>query len=104
MAIAIDASEETAFPRDHLSGTARANVIDRWIYVFTAASLIAIVLAGFVPDSLSKIAAIQAGQRPPFPLVLHVHAVLMGCFLLLLLGQTILMATGKRSGHMQLGI
>ena len=100
MTIAIGA--DTAF--DRLSGASRSNVIDRWIYVFTAVSFIAIVLAGFVPDSFSKLAAIHAGQRPPFPLVLHIHAVLMGSFLLLLLGQTVLVATGRRSGHMQLGI
>src|SRR5207253_10495607 len=51
---------------DLLSGTPRAHAIDRWIYVSTAASFIAIVLAGFIPRSLSKIAAMQAGQRPPF--------------------------------------
>jgi len=99
MTIAIGA--ETAF--DRLSGASRSNVIDRWIYVFTAASFIAIVLAGFIPDSLAKVAAIHAGQRPPFPLVLHIHAVLMGSFLLLLLAQTALVATGRRAGHMQLG-
>ena len=100
MTIAIGA--ESAF--DRLSGASRTNVIDRWIYVFTAVSFIAIVLAGFVPDSLAKLAAVQAGQRPPFPLVLHIHAVLMGSFLLLLLGQTVLVATGRRAGHMQLGV
>ena len=100
MTIAIGA--ESAF--DRLSGASRSNVIDRWIYVFTAVSFIAIVLAGFVPDSLAKLAAIHAGQRPPFPLVLHIHAVLMGSFLLLLLGQTVLVATGRRAGHMQLGV
>lgn len=100
MTIAIGA--ESAF--DRLSGASRSNVIDRWIYVFTAASFIAIVLAGFVPDSFAKLAAIHAGQRPPFPLVLHVHAVLMASFLLLLLGQTILVATGRRAWHMQLGV
>ena len=104
MAIAIDASEETAFSRDRLSGISRANVIDRWIYVFTAASLIAIVFAGFIPDSFVKVAAIDAGKRPPFPLILHVHAVLMGSFLLLLLAQTVLVATDKRNWHMQLGV
>jgi len=89
---------------DVLSGTPRAHAIDRWIYVFTAASFIAICLAGFIPDSLGKIAAVQAGERPPFPLVLHMHAVLMGSFLLLLLAQTWLMATGRRALHMQLGL
>ena len=104
MAIAFDASQDSTFARDRLSGAARTSVIDRWIYVFTAASFIAIVLTGFIPDSLGKIAAIHAGQRPPFPPVLHIHAVLMGSFLLLLLGQTVLVATGKRGLHMRVGI
>ena len=87
---------------DVLSGTPRAQTIDRWIFVFMAAWFIAIVLAGFIPDSLMKIEAVQAGERPPFPLVLHMHAVLMGSFLLLL-AQAWLMATGKSAQHMQLG-
>ena len=89
---------------DHLSGTPRAGLIDRWIYVFTAALFIAIILTGFIPDSLVKIAAVQSGERPPFPLILHLHAVLMGSFLLLLLTQTTLMATGRGGLHQRLGI
>ena len=89
---------------DILSGTPRAHAIDRWIFVFMAAWFIAIVLAGFIPDSLMKIEMVRTGQRPPFPLVLHMHAVLMGAFLLLLLAQTWLMAMGRRGPHMQLGI
>jgi hypothetical protein len=89
---------------DVLSGTPRAHAIDRWIFVITAAWFVVIVLAGFIPDSLSKIAAVQAGERPPFPLVLHMHAVLMGSFLLLLLTQTVLMATGRCELHMRVGI
>ena len=104
MAITLDASQAAAFAQDRLSGTSRTHVIDRWIYVFTAASFIAIVLVGFVPDSFELVAAVQAGQRPPLPLVLHFHAVLMGSFLLLLLGQTLLVATGKCAWHMQLGL
>ena len=79
---------------DALSGTPRAHAIDRWIFVFMAAWFIAIVLAGFIPDSMMKVGMVQAGARPPFPIVLHMHAVLMGSFLLLLLTQTVLMATG----------
>jgi hypothetical protein len=95
----------TPEPRpDHLSGTPRAHHVDRWIYVFTAASFIGIVLAGFVPSSIEKAAAVQAGARPPFPLVMHLHAVLMGAFLLLLLAQTTLVATGRRAFHMRLGL
>src|SRR3954453_8975516 len=90
--------------RDALSGTPRAHAIDRWIFVFMAAWFIAIVLTGFIPDSVAKIAAVRAGERPPFPLVLHMHAVLMGSFLLLLLTQTVLMATGRSSLHRRVGI
>ena len=69
-----------------------------------AAWFIVIVLVGFIPDAMMKVALVKAGARPPFPLVLHVHAVLMGSFLLLLLAQTWLMATGRKALHMQLGV
>jgi hypothetical protein len=88
---------------DHLSGTPRAGFIDRWIYVFTAASFILIVLTGFIPDSIMKVGMVEAGTRPPFPLVLHFHAVLMGSFLLLLLTQTVLVATGRCELHQRVG-
>lgn len=90
--------------QDHLSGTPRASFIDRWIYFLTAAIFIAVILTGFIPDSLAKIAAANAGLRPPFPFILHVHAVLMGSFLLLLLAQTWLVAVGKTTLHQSLGI
>lgn len=104
MAIVIDASEQTAFSQDHLSGASRTNVIDRWIFVFTAASFIAVVLTGFIPNSVNAIATIRSGLRPPFPVITHIHAVLMGSFLLLLLGQTVLVAIDKRDWHMRLGL
>lgn len=89
---------------DLLSGTPRAHAIDRWIFVAMAAWFILIVLVGFIPDSMMKIGMIKAGMRPPFPLVLHMHAVLMGSFLLLLLTQTIMVATGREALHRQVGI
>ena len=89
---------------DALSGTPRAHAIDRWIFVFMAAWFIAITLAGFIPDSIMKIGMVRAGTRPPFPIVLHMHAVLMGSFLLMLMTQTVLMATGRRALHMQSGV
>jgi hypothetical protein len=89
---------------DYLSGTPRANAVDRWIFVGMAAWFVALVLAGFIPDSLMKIELVRTGQRPPFPIILHMHAVLMGSFLLLLLAQTWLMATGRREYHMRLGV
>jgi len=89
---------------DVLSGTPRAHAIDRWIFVFMAAWFIAIVLTGFIPDSIMKVGMVQSGARPPFPIVMHMHAVLMGSFLLLLLTQTALMATGRTAYHMKLGL
>src|SRR5678816_1784018 len=89
---------------DLLSGTPRAHALDRWIFVFMATWFIAITLTGFIPDSLMKIEAVKAGQRPPFPLVLHFHAVLMGSFLLLLLAQTTMVATGRGELHKQVGV
>ena len=89
---------------DVLSGTPRAHAVDRWIFVFMAVWFIAITLAGFIPSSLAKIELVRSGLRPPFPLVMHMHAVLMGAFLLLLLGQTWLMATGRAAYHVRLGM
>jgi hypothetical protein len=89
---------------DKLSGTERAHAIDRWIFVAMAAWFILIVLVGFIPDSIMKVQMVRAGARAPFPLALHMHAVLMGSFLLVLLAQTWLMATGRRALHMQLGV
>jgi hypothetical protein len=78
--------------------------IDRWIYTFMAASFVVIALLGFIPDSIVKIAAVKAGERPPFPPVLHVHALLMASFLLALLAQTLLAATGRLQFHRRLGL
>ena len=89
---------------DVLSGTPRAHAIDRWIFVGMAVWFIVIVLTGFIPDSIMKVGMVQSGARPPFPIVMHMHAVLMGSFLLLLLAQTTLMATGHKAYHMQLGL
>jgi hypothetical protein len=89
---------------DVLSGTPRAHAIDRWIFVFMAAWFILIVLTGFIPDSIGKVAAVEAGKRPPFPVVMHMHAVVMGTFLLLLLTQAVLMATGRCTLHKRVGI
>jgi hypothetical protein len=86
------------------SGGTLTRAIDRWIYVFMAVSFITYTLVGFLPDSLMKMELVAAGQRPPFPAVLHVHSVLMGAFLLLLLAQTTLMATGRKQLHQTLGV
>lgn len=81
-----------------------ARIAERHVFVFTAALFVVLTLAGFIPSSLAKIAAVEAGQRAPFPLVLHVHAALMGLWLLLMLAQSALAASGRRALHRVLGI
>jgi hypothetical protein len=81
-----------------------ARGVDRWIFTATAALFIVIALAGFVPTSLGKLAAVEAGARAPLPLILHVHAVVMGAWLLLLLSQASLVATNRRALHQKLGV
>ncbi len=104
MATITASMSESERGRDALSGTPRAHAIDRWIFVGMAVWFIAITLTGFIPDSIMKVGMVQAGARPPFPIVLHIHAVLMGSFLVILFTQTWLMATGRRGLHMQLGV
>ena len=88
---------------DYLSGTPRAHALDRWIFVFMAVWFIAIVLTGFIPDSMMKVEMVKAGQLAPFPPVLHVHAVVMGSYMLFLLTQTWLVATGRSELHRRIG-
>jgi hypothetical protein len=80
-----------------------AAAIDRWIYVFMAGWFVVITLVGFVPDSIGLVAAARSGVRPPLPPILHVHALLMGSLLVLLLAQTILMARSMPRRHQRLG-
>lgn len=81
-----------------------AAVIDRWIYVIMAVLILTVVLVGFVPDSIMMLKRIEAGTESAIPPILHVHAALMGSWILLLLIQAALMATGRRGHHMQLGV
>jgi hypothetical protein len=81
-----------------------AQFIDRWMFVIMAALLVVVVLSGFVPSSIKKIGLVEAGMRDAFPALLHAHAALMGSWMLLLLTQSTLMATGRGSYHKQLGM
>lgn len=104
MATVAERIEIAARPADALSGTPRALGLDRWIFVAMAVWYIAITLAGFIPDSVMKVEQVRNGTRPDFPFALHLHAVLMGAFLCLLLVQSGLVATGRHRYHVRLGI
>lgn len=103
MATMSDRVSGTRLQHDYLTGTPRAQGLDRWIFVGMSLWFIALVLIGFIPDSVMKVEMIKAGLRPPFPIVLHMHAVLMGTFLLFLLSQTWLVATGRCELHRRIG-
>ncbi len=94
----------SALPHQSSASDRIGVIADRWIYVFMAGLFVTTALTGFVPDSFLRLAAIEAGERPPFATVVHVHAVVMGSWLLLLLAQSYLVATGRRALHRQLGI
>jgi hypothetical protein len=86
------------------SATSLAGFADRWIWTFMAALFFVTVLVGFVPTSILKLEAVSNGVRPPLPGFMHFHAVVMGLWITLLLAQSSLMATDKRSLHMKLGM
>jgi hypothetical protein len=92
---------DSGLPEQRSNPLARA--IDRWIYGFMAGWFIVIVLVGFIPDALTTVSSIKAGQSPPFTSIMPLHAGLMVAWLLVLLSQTLLMATGKRRHHQRLG-
>lgn len=85
-------------------GGAWASLVDQWMFVLMAVWLILVVLAGFGPDSVRRLALIEGGGRPPFTWQAHFHALTVGSWMILLLAQTVLMARGARRGHMQLGL
>lgn len=97
------ASVSEARPAHPAEARRAGEFVDRWIFPFTAALLFVTALAGFVPDSFERLAAIKAGERAPFSIWAHFHAVAMGLWLCLLLAQSILVATGNTRHHRKLG-
>jgi hypothetical protein len=95
---------DVGLPRPIEDMPALVRFIDRWLYVMMAALFVATALAGFIPASIFKVTAMQAGERPWFPPVTHVHAVLMGTWLLLLLIQSWLVATNRHRIHWKVGV
>lgn len=95
-------SEAAAIALRHAKPTTR--FIDRWKFVLTAAVILAVALIGFGPNALSTLNAAREGNAPPIPAILHLHAILMGSWLLLLAGQAALMALGQRRMHFTIGI
>lgn len=87
-----------------LEGPHRSGLVDRWIFVATALLIIAVVLTGFIPSSLTLLERVSSGTRGPISATLHLHAIFMGSWLLLLAIQAGLMANRRAWLHMRLGI
>lgn len=92
---------QTANPQAGLQkqGNTTWAFFDRWIFVFMAGLLLVTVLTGFIPSGQLQIYLIEAGQRDSFLPVVHVHAFVMGAWILQLLAQTSLVATDNRTLH-----
>jgi hypothetical protein len=89
-------AESVSLP-SHPAVTKRA---DRFFYVGMAALFVAVAAIGFGPRSVG----ILSGTLPNPPLIVHVHAALMASWLVLLLTQTSLTASGHRTTHKRLGV
>jgi len=86
------------------SGKSLADTIDHWKFVIMAAFFVFTALVGFIPTSMMLLQAVEDGQHALIHPALHTHAVLMGSWLLLLLTQSTLMATGRDAYHKKLGM
>jgi uncharacterized membrane protein YozB (DUF420 family) len=58
------------------------------------------VLAGFIPDMIRHVRS----QLPPYPISVHVHAVITAAWLVLLTGQTLLIRNREIRLHRKIGI
>jgi hypothetical protein len=74
--------------------------INRWFYPAMALLLVSVAVIGFTPNSL----AILAGTKTSPPLIIHFHAAAMSTWLLLLLTQTVLVASGRVDLHRVTGL
>src|SRR5579864_4059156 len=73
--------------------------VDKWYFAGLAVTMMMLALAGFVPSIVHP-----AGRREPLSLLAALHGVVYFAWILLLLAQALLVATGKVSWHRKLGI
>jgi hypothetical protein len=78
----------------------RAHAWDHAFFLLMVACLWVGILMGFVPEILRR----AAEHRPPFPWIVHVHAVVFVGFMCLLTAQVLLVSAGKVGLHRKLGI
>lgn len=76
----------------------------RFIYVFMSILFVVTTIVGFAPTSLELISKVTSGQQSFPPFILHLHAVSMSLWLILLLTQSILMYKARPDIHKKLGL
>jgi uncharacterized membrane protein YozB (DUF420 family) len=72
---------------------------DRRFYATMSVVAAAVIVTGFASTYAPKVLAGSA----PVPAIIHVHAVLFACWLLLFVAQTLLVVRGHVQAHMRLG-
>lgn len=82
------------------AGRSTPTAVDRWFHPALALLFLITAVAGFGPNSVG----VLTGRLESPPLLVHVHAAVMTGWLLLLLTQPLLVATGNRRRHRQLGL
>lgn len=80
-----------SFPKDKAS--------DRIFYPLFVAAIWLGILLGFGPEMVQHI---QSGEAP-YPLIVHLHAAAFMAWIALLMAQSLLIRTGRRALHRQLG-
>jgi hypothetical protein len=94
---------DTVRPPSPRTAAPSSRRVHRWFFAGAAIFIVATVLVGFLPSSFERVAAAAAGQRAPLSIVLHAHAATMGAWLLLLLAQAMLAASGRLALHRRIG-
>lgn len=82
------------------SGFAPFHRWDRNFFLFMVALIWLGILMGFVPDIIRHVQT----HKPPYPLVVHVHAFVFVSWLLLLTTQVLLIRSGHVDIHRRLGV
>ncbi|HET6923858.1 MAG TPA: hypothetical protein VFI16_11995 [Anaeromyxobacteraceae bacterium] len=72
---------------------------DRRFYATMAVVAAAVIVAGFANTYGPKVIA----GTPPVPAIIHLHAALFACWLVLFVAQTVLVMRGRVALHMRLG-
>ncbi|MER9117117.1 hypothetical protein NKH93_10870 [Mesorhizobium sp. M0954] len=83
--------------------SANSDADRRFFFAYTLFIFVT-VLVGFVPHSVDLVHAVVVGHLPPIPLAIHIHAIVMGGWIILLLVQAASVATGRTALHRRLGM